>query len=364
LDIQISEKISVKDNLFKIIQRIIIYDVIFLILLRLALIFIPHEPQEFIYYVNLNFHFVIACLAWMNYRHSRVNKPIILIFSIHYTPYVIIVLLFIFSGSFLSVYGSWIIYHIALIYISSFQLFITFYIFILSLKPYKTKIYYLYTSIVYTFIICLIMYLPIFFNPDFFKTLEPVLMRSYYLSIINLSLLVVFWHQYTQSKLIFSEYVSSIISIYTILIGMGILHAFSYENDLVFLYFSQYFDSILYLIISILWILRLNYLNKPESDENENYIENYYMLHGFIEKPRKGILVTFYTEINKTALILGSLVLIFLGTYLFFYDKFEIFIRLSILLLIISLVISTILAIATWHKRWYDAMGFLFKKQK
>jgi hypothetical protein len=208
------------------------------------------------------------------------------------------------------------------------------------------------------------MYSPIFITGEYYSTLKPVIMRSYYLSIINFSLLIVFWHQYTQSKLIFSEYLSSIISVYTILIGLGILHAFSYENDLLFLYFSQYFDSILYLIITILWILRLNYLNKPESLENENYIENYYMLHGFIEKPRKGMLVTFYSEINKTALIIGSIVLIFLGIYLFFYDKFEIFIRLSILILIISLVISTILAIATWHKRWYDAMGFLFKKQK
>jgi presenilin-like A22 family membrane protease len=114
----------------------------------------------------------------------------------------------------------------------------------------------------------------------------------------------------------------------------------------------------------MLWIFRLNYLNEPESDENENYIENYYMLHGFIEKPRIGILVTFYSGINKTAFIIGTSVLIFLGVYLFFYNKFEIFIRLNILILIIALIISIILAIVTWHKRWYDAMGFLFKKQK
>jgi hypothetical protein len=216
-----------------------------------------------------------------------------------------------------------------------------------------------------TLIISGILYTPIFITGEYLtEELAAVFMRSYYLSLINFSLLVVFWHQYTQSKLIFSEYLSSILSAYTILIGIGILHAFSYENDLLFIYFSQYFDSILYLIIAILWILRLNYLNKPESVENENYIENYYMLQGFIEKPRKGMLVTFYSGINKTALIVVSFVIIFLGIYLFFYDKFEIFIRLNILILIIALIISTILAIATWHKRWYDSMGFLFKKQK
>jgi hypothetical protein len=87
------------------------------------------------------------------------------------------------------------------------------------------------------------------------------------------------------------------------------------------------------------------------------------MLQGFIEKPRKGLLVTFYSGINKVSLIIGVLVIIFLGVYLFFYNKFEIFIRLNILILILAFIISTILAITTWHKRWYDAMGFLFKKK-
>jgi hypothetical protein len=174
----------------------------------------------------------------------------------------------------------------------------------------------------------------------------------------------VFWHQYTQSKLIFTEYLSSILSVHTILIGLEILHAFSFQNDFIFAYFAQYFNAILYTIWTILLIARLNYLNKPESKENENYIENYYMLHGFIEKPRKGLLVTFYSGINKTAIIISILVMVFLGAYLFTYDRFEIFIKLNFLLLILAAIISGILAILTWHKRWYDAMGFLFKNQK
>jgi hypothetical protein len=56
--------------------------------------------------------------------------------------------------------------------------------------------------------------------------------------------------------------------------------------------------------------------------------------------------------------------MVFLGAYLFTYDRFEIFIKLNFLLLILAAIISGILAILTWHKRWYDAMGFLFKNQK
>jgi len=354
-----------KDNLIKIILRVIAYDVIFLILLRLAVITIPHEPQESIYYINLNFHFILACLVWMNYRQSKVNKLLILIFGLYYTSYLIIVLFYIFSSSLFPWVIGYTTYHIVWVYANSYQLLITFFVFFLSLYPYKENKYYLHLSIFFTLLISTVLYAPIFVSGEYLiDEMASLFVKSYYIFLINFSLLVVFWHQYTKTKLIFSEYLSSVLSVYTVSIGLNILHAFSYENDLLFVYFGQYFELVLYLIITILWILRLNYLNKPESVENENYIENYYMLQGFIEKPRKGMLVTFYSGINRTALIIGTLVIIFLGVYLFFYDNFEIFIRLNILIFIIALIISTILAIATWHKRWYDAMGFLFKKQK
>ena len=102
-----------KDSLIKIILRVIAYDVVFLILLRLAAIVIPHEPQESIYYINLNFHFILACLAWMNFRQSNVNKPIILIFSVLYIPYILIVLFYMFTSSMFSETIVWVNYHIA-----------------------------------------------------------------------------------------------------------------------------------------------------------------------------------------------------------------------------------------------------------
>ena len=85
---------------------------------------------------------------------------------------------------------------------------------------------------------------------------------------------------------------------------------------------------------------------------------------GFIEKPRKGLLITFYSSLNKSAVIFTLVSMILLGVYLFSYDNFQIFIKLNILILVLAAIISAILAIVTWQKRWYDAMGFFFKKQK
>jgi len=103
-------------------------------------------------------------------------------------------------------------------------------------------------------------------------------------------------------------------------------------------------------------------LRNPESKKNEEYIENYYILQGIVTKPRVGLLVEFYSNIKKQYIIIFIIIMFPLGAFLFFFDRFEVFVRLNILLLIIGIVISIILAVVTWHKRWYSAIGFLFRK--
>ena len=179
-----------------------------------------------------------------------------------------------------------------------------------------------------------------------------------------MSLLFVFWHKYTSNKIILSEYLSSIVSIYTIFIGIEIFHFFSFQNDLTFHYISQYFYAFLNVITLILWLVRLNYLYSPSSVKNEEYVKNYNVLQGIVSKPRQGILVKFYTNLNKSVVIAVVLLMVFLGAFLFFFNRFQIFIRLNILLLILAVIISLILAIITWHRRWYDTIVFLFKGSK
>lgn len=350
-------------DILKILLKVIVYEISFLLILRLLLITIPHEEQDLIYYINLNFHYLIACLTWLNYRRSQINKPIILILGIWYTPYIALILFYILTNTIFSGLLVWINYHITYIYIVVYQLFITLYLFLLSLNPYKSNKTILVWSIITTSIISIINYAPIFISGEFQLTLDPLFKHSYYINLINFALLVIFWHQFTQTKFIFSEYISNILSVYTVLIGLEILHQFSIQNDLIFAEFAQYFNFLLYLILTIIWIQRLNYLIKPESKENENYIKNYYMLQGFIEKPRKGILVTFYSNLNKKVIVAAFFIMISLGIYLFSFGKFQIFIKLNILILILAAIISIILAIVTWHRRWYDAIGFFFKNQ-
>ncbi len=327
-----------------ILYKLLVCELLFLIILRLLQVSIIHDGQDLIYYVNLNFHYIIACISWINFRQSKVNKTLVLILSIWYTPYVVLVLFYIFTNNIFSTLTVYIIYHVTYIYIVVFQLFITFYLFFLSLSPARGKNKIVLWSVSFTLIISLIIYGPIFLYSEFLDGLEPLFTHSYYINLINFSLLAVFWHQYTRTKLLFSEYLSNIISVYTVIIGIEILHTFSMPNNAIFFLFVQYFNFVLYLILSVLWIVRIIYLIHPESQKNEKYIENYYMLQGFVEKPRKGMLISFYSSMNRSLVFTGIIVMVFLGIYLFTFDNFQIFIKMNILILILALLISAVLS--------------------
>jgi hypothetical protein len=349
-----------KKDIFKIISELVLFEFVFLLILKTLYYFIPHPEYEFIYLININLHFIITYLVWRIVKMSKVNRDILIIFGIWPTVSALHSIFFIFSTSNFSEVFNYINYHIINVFTTTYQLFFTFYIFLISIVPHKKRVTILLTALTFAIVICLINFAPIFISGQFMYSYEPLFTKSYLIHILNFCLLIVFWHQYTQSKLIFSEYFSSIISAYTILIGLQIFHMFSAENDLIFYYFGQYFNAIIFLIIIFALFSRWIYLLDPHSKNNERYIENYYFLKGFIDKPRRSAFIEFYSNFKKSHIIISIAVIVLLGIYLFFFNKFEIFIRLNLLILILSVIISLILAILTWYNRWYSSIGFFF----
>lgn len=347
----------------KILFRLAVYEVIFILILAILLNTIPHSEHEFIYFININLIFLVSVLGWISLKYGNSNKVLTALISIWFsvsTPYTIF---FIFSRPNFSDMFNFINFHILYIYSTTYQLFLTLYLFFLSLFPQKRERNLIISALLFSLTISIINYLPIFISGVYLTSWDPLFSRSYNLHLLNFSLLVIFWHQYTKMKLIFSEYLPNILSIYTIIIGLEIFHNFSSQNELLFHYFAQYFNFLLYLFITGLFIARINYLLDPKSKTNENYIQNYEILHDFMDKPRRGIFIEFYSNLNRNTILIILGVVIFLGIYLFFFNRFTIFIRLNILLLILASIISLILAIITWHKRWYSAIGIFFKKK-
>ena len=347
----------------KIIGKLILIELVFLTIFETMVINFKHIDHELIYYTNIVIYSLIAILAYFNLSLSKLNKDVAIIIGVWaliMTPYTSF---FIFQNNFSPMFN-FLNFHVLYIFSISFRLFFTIFLFLYSLNPFKSSKRYLFNSaIICLFVSCLI-YLPIFVSGEYRHSYNALFERSYYAQIFNLSMLLIFWHQYTKSKIIVSEYLSNILSVWTVIIALEIFHYFSTQNDLLLHYIVQYFYALLYFIIVVLLFARVNYLLTPSSKENEKYIENYFMLKGFIDKPRRGLFVEFYSGMNKFTLLTISSLLVFLGVYLYFFDKFTVFIKLNILLLIIATIVSALLAIVTWHKRWYDAIGVFFKKNR
>ena len=69
----------------KIIIQFIFFELLFVSLLNIALTFFNHREIDFIYYVNINFHFLIAFFAFINLIFSKINRFLILLFIISST---------------------------------------------------------------------------------------------------------------------------------------------------------------------------------------------------------------------------------------------------------------------------------------
>jgi len=350
-------------TIYKNLTIICVYETFFLLLLLVLVKTFGHSDHEPIYYLNIIIYSFIAISCWVNLKHSEINREILIFIGIWTTIMTADSVVFIFQDNF-SLLFNFYNYYALYLFSVGYRLFFSSYLFLFSLNPIKRKIEHLFGALLITIVVMSITFLPIFLSGEYWNSYDPLYSSTYYTQIFNFSMLLIFWNNYTRSKFIFSEYLSNIMSVWTIIVGLEIFHYFSSQNEIIFQYLVQYFYAILYLLISVLLILRLIYLLNPNSIENEKYIKNYYLLKGVIEKPRRGIFIEFYSSLNRINIIVffGSLVL--LGAYLYFFNKFNLFIRLNILLLIIASVISVILAIVTWHRRWYDAIGVLFKKNR
>jgi hypothetical protein len=180
---------------------------------------------------------------------------------------------------------------------------------------------------------------------------------------INFVVLLFFWFEFAKQKHNLSEYIANILAIYTVIIGLELVHIYMIQNDMLIHNIGQYFTAILNLLMLITWIIRLHYLQSPQAKENEYYIKNYKVLYGLVEKPRVGVFEQIYHKLNKK-IIWGILIAIgMIGSVLFLFNQFNLFVSGNIFLFLIALIISVFFAIFYWNKRWFQGIEFLIRKK-
>jgi hypothetical protein len=187
---------------------------------------------------------------------------------------------------------------------------------------------------------------------------------TYYFNILNLAFLLIFWGYYNQGSFVMSDYIPSILALFTLIIMLEIFHSFNflyapflYENGL-------YFNAMILTGLFLIWVIRIIYLLSDDAKENENYILNYDLLQGFIEKPRMNNINRIIIKYGRRNLIIISIVLlVIVAIPLLNYKPDNVFIKFNILILILSLFVSIIYSMIYIQRRWYNIIGFIFKNR-
>jgi hypothetical protein len=352
-----------KKSLVKIGGLLIIAESVFVLCEKIFLPLLQHNPLSWIYHVNINLLFLITFFFWINVFKSTINRLLVLVLSTTFTLHLILFLLKIFYVNFNYSYR-YIIYTIAEMSSVLIFLSLSLFVFFISISPQKREFFNFKWAVIVSVIIGFFIFGPVIMNKKYLELYLPFLNLNYYINILNFSFLAVFWLQYTRNRFVFSEYLSNIISVYSLLITIEIFHQFSINNNLIFHFLGQYFTAILYALLFIILLMRFEYLLSPQANRNEFYIKNYNMLYGFMDKPYKGVFFEIYHNINHTLLTVFLISMLVMGVILFIYNKFNLFININILILIIGILISIILSIIHWQKHWYETMGFFFRRHQ
>lgn len=354
----------------KIFIQFIFFELLFLFLLNLGLTYLTHREVDVIYYAQVNLYYLIACFSFLNLRLSKLNRFLILLFLISSALLASITLYVFFSwtDSDLNTQHDYYYFNIYInIVINSLLLFISTYLFFYIKKPYKKLRYHILTAGSLTALFSISIYLSFFMSLDaidYFQYFNFINQSNNIIFWINFVILLLFWYEFAKQKHNLSEYIANILVIYTIIVGIELVHIFLIKNDILIHNFGQYFTAILNILMLFTWLVRLNYLQSPQAKENEYYIKNYKILYGLVEKPRVGIFEQTYYKLSRR-LIWGVLIVIgVVGSTLFLFNQFDLFVSKNIFILLFALIVAIFFAILYWDKRWFQGIEFLIKKQK
>lgn len=341
---------------------------------------LPHGQLNEIVYINFNLYFLVFILSLYSLKFTVANRIIIKIFSTQYFLYAFLPLFNVFIGQDLGFNGNkdgllgyhfshlyWIFHYVA---ISAFNFLITiffFFKFVFATRLTRSATFMI--SALISIAVCLAVYYNVFFFEDLFTRADyvPVQIQfyksTYLINILNLSFLLVIWLYYNRGHFVLSDYVPSILSLYTLVVILEIFHLFIFINHNLYIN-GLYFQALINFGFLLLWAIRIIYLRSPEAKENENYVLNYDLLQGFIEKPRTNNFNMFIMKFGKRNLMFISFFLLLLiAVPVWISERQNFFVKFNILILTISLFVSIIYTLIYIQKRWYNIIGFIFKNR-
>ena len=182
--------------------------------------------------------------------------------------------------------------------------------------------------------------------------------------VFSIFMLLIFWYRYYQKYFVVSEYLNSIIFLFTISNIIEALHFIAFQWNAQIWFKGQLFAFMLNILMLLLWYLRLLYLSSDISAENERYLMNFQFLNGFISKPRKSMLTKFvpFLSIHNLAGVVLGIIILLLG--LFFIKKITFYLLLNTIVILIAVLLALFFSFSSLKRDWQNQIGILFKSKK
>ncbi len=186
--------------------------------------------------------------------------------------------------------------------------------------------------------------------------------KNYISVILSLMALLTFWYRYYMKQVVVTEFLSTIIFIFTLSNIVEALHFVAYQHNLTIYIYGQIFSFFLNGFILILWYARLAYLNSDISQENERYLTNYQYLRNLVNKPREGFLTRILSLISINYLSAGMASLILIIVSLYFVKRITFYLVLNTFFVLIAVALALFFSFISLRRDWQNRVGVFFRR--
>ena len=338
----------------------------------LLLLFITYHFLLFLNKINLDnpisyFNFIIYFITFLliqeNIAKSRFNKTIVYLFYYFYVYLSIIMSLGVLTRN-IEIY-SYVFYLYLDIVLKLLILTISIYLVFYSFKFWqkKTNLKILWAIIFATFVL-IINYAKFIGQPFLLSSRLgwfDYATKNYITVVLLLFILLVYWFRYYQKYFVVSEYLNSVVFVFTLLNMIEALHHIAFQWSYERWFNGQVFNFIVNILMLICWYARYLYLNNEISIENERYLMNFQYLNGFVAKPRKSLiakLAPFFSINNITASFVG-IIFIFIGLY--FIKKITLYLLLNTFIILLTVFLALFFSLSSIRRDWQNQVGILLK---
>jgi len=185
--------------------------------------------------------------------------------------------------------------------------------------------------------------------------------QNFVLMVISILLLLIFWYRYYLKKFILSEYLNSIIFVFTLINILEPLHIIAERWNLDNWFKGQMVNLVLNALMMIFWYARLVYLHSEESIENERYLMNFQYLNGFVAKPHKNLLSKLFVKSTTSAILLTFIGITVITLLLYITKKLTLFLLLNTFFISIIVLLALFFSINSIKKDWQNQISIFLK---